>query len=237
MKPIGAILRKLRTDLKLDQTTVVNKLKALGIEATQQKVSRWENDRNHPTLYQFLGLCKIYGIKDPYRYFVLQDITMPNAELNREGQSKLEEYKKLLILSGMYDPSIPDKKVISFPVRTVPLYDISVSAGTGQLLDSPNYEMIEVPEDVPVSANFCVRVSGNSMEPTFYDGDMIWIRQQDYLENGEIGIFYLDGNAFVKEYCCNESGTFLVSHNEKYAPIEVTEYNESRIFGKVVFPI
>ena len=75
------------------------------------------------------------------------------------------------------------------------------------------------------------------MEPTLYDGDLLWVHQQPTLENGEIGIFYLDGNAYVKEYRYTDEGTFLISHNKKYPPIKVTEDNESKIYGKVVHPV
>jgi len=73
-------------------------------------------------------------------------------------------------------------------------------------------------------------------EPTLEDGQAVWVQMQPTLENGEVGIFYLDGNAYVKEYRQTEKGVFLVSHNEKYAPIAIKEYSETRIYGKVVYP-
>ena len=42
--------------------------------------------------------------------------------------------------------------------------------------------------------------------------------------------------AFVKEYNRTDKGVFLISHNEKYIPIPITDYDESRIYGKVVYP-
>ena len=63
---------------------------------------------------------------------------------------------------------------------------------------------------------------------------MIWIEQTEQLEDGEIGIFYLDGNAYVKKFQNNENGTYLVSLNKKYDPIPVTENNSFKIFGRVL---
>ena len=58
----------------------------------------------------------------------------------------------------------------------------------------------------------------------------------DRITDGDIGVFYLDGNAFVKEYNRTDKGVFLISHNEKYKPIPITDNDESRIYGKVVYP-
>ena len=127
-------------------------------------------------------------------------------------------------------------RVVPFRKRTAPMYDIGASAGTGQFLDSDSYEMVEVPDDVPDSATFGIHVCGDSMEPTLEDGQEIWVQMQPTLESGDIGVFYLDGNAFVKEYRRTDKGVFLVSHNEKYEPIPITDYVESRIYGKVVYP-
>lgn len=236
MPSIGHTLRKLRSSYNMQQTEVVEKLRSLGIEATQQKVSRWENDRNNPTIEQFIGLCKIYGVKNVYHVFVEQDFAELSYELNREGRQKLEEYKELLVSSGRYSPVYNGNKVLPFSERTLPLFSMGASAGTGQFLDSDDYEMVVVPDEVPVTATFGLRVVGNSMEPTLEDGQLIWVHQQPTLENGDIGIFYLDGNAYVKEYRSTENGVFLVSHNADYEPIQVTEFSDSKIYGKVVHP-
>jgi SOS-response transcriptional repressor LexA len=164
------------------------------------------------------------------------DLSDLEYAINRQGMEKLAEYKKLLIASGLYAPVKLEERVIPFRRRTAPMYDIGASAGTGQFLDSDSYEMVEVPENVPDSATFGLHICGDSMEPTLEDGQAVWVQMQPSLENGEVGIFYLDGNAYVKEYRQTEKGVFLVSHNEKYAPIAIKEYNETRIYGKVVYP-
>ena len=58
--------------------------------------------------------------------------------------------------------------------------------------------------------------------------------KQDIPENGEIGIFYLDGNAYIKKFQNNKKGTYLISLNKKYPPIPVNENDRFDILGKVV---
>ena len=79
-----------------------------------------------------------------------------------------------------------------------------------------------------------MRVSGDSMEPLYLNGQIIWVHQQETLEDGEIGIFFLDGEAYVKKYHQTPDGISLISMNKKYAPIKVSSGSVFRTFGKVV---
>ena len=111
---------------------------------------------------------------------------------------------------------------------------LPVSAGTGQFLDSDRFSEIEVGDEVAASADFGVRVAGDSMEPLYLDGQIIWIHKQDTLEEGEIGIFFLDGEAYVKKYHQTDSDIQLISLNSKYSPINVSSKSTLKTFDKVV---
>ena len=87
---------------------------------------------------------------------------------------------------------------------------------------------------LPEDTTFGVRISGDSMEPEFHDGQIAWILQQESVANGEIGIFALNGEAYIKKLQNDKDGIFLISLNEKYAPIKVSENDRLDIFGKVL---
>ena len=53
------------------------------------------------------------------------------------------------------------------------------------------------------------------MEPTFHDGDLVYVQKCQFVQIGEIGIFFLNGECLIKETGENE----LIFHNHKYAPI------------------
>lgn len=116
------------------------------------------------------------------------------------------------------------------PIRQLPLYDLPASAGTGVFLDSNNYEMIDAGPEVSSQANFAVTINGNSMEPKINDGDIVWVKQQPYLDEGRIGIFILNGEGYCKKYFKNK----LVSLNPVYEDILINEYDELRIVGEVL---
>lgn len=233
-KPFGEILRDLRDEHNCKQSDLVDLIGQMGIEVNNKQVSRWERGYNKPNIEQFLALCFIYSIHDAWKVFMNWE-DMP-AQLNEAGMEKLREYKKLLIASHLYDPAPVIDNVIEFPKRYLPLYDVAVSAGPGQFLDESGYNDIEVPAEVPACANYALTVSGDSMEPTLHDGDIIWVCTQPDLNNGEIGVFLHDGNSYVKEFRRTEEGELLISHNPDYAPIPLT-CPEDRIFGKVVWPL
>ena len=87
---------------------------------------------------------------------------------------------------------------------------------------------------LPEDTTFGVRISGDSMEPEFHDGQIAWVLQQESVANGEIGIFALNGEAYIKKLQNDKDGIFLISLNEKYAPIKVGENDRLDIFGKVL---
>ena len=110
------------------------------------------------------------------------------------------------------------------------LYDVPVSAGGGNYLDSNDYEMIEVESTVPGSTDYAVRISGDSMMPRFVDKQIIFVHEQPTLEEGEIGIFSLNHHAYVKKL----GKGCLLSLNPHYPPIPIQEQDEFKVFGRVV---
>lgn len=114
---------------------------------------------------------------------------------------------------------------------SMPVYDLGASAGTGVFLDNPCYEMVSVPEDrLSRKANFALWVSGNSMEPRFHNGDLVLVKIQPAVEIGEIGIFILNGEGYIKKW----GGDKLISLNNEYDPIEIGENDTLYCKGKVI---
>ena len=118
--------------------------------------------------------------------------------------------------------------------RVLPLYRLAVSAGTGEFLDGDDYDTVEVGEEVSPLADFGVRIAGNSMEPRFVNGQIVWVRRQETLRPGEIGVFLYNGAGYCKRLERAGGSVELVSLNSAYPPIRVSAGDELRVFGKVV---
>ena len=119
-------------------------------------------------------------------------------------------------------------------VRYLPLYQLAVSAGTGELLDGTDYDEVEVGDEVSADADFGVRIAGDSMEPRFVHGQIVWVHRQETLRSGEIGIFLYNGSGFCKRLERVGGRVSLVSLNPRYEPIRVTAADDLRVFGRVV---
>lgn len=107
-----------------------------------------------------------------------------------------------------------------------------VSAGTGfDLNDGDIWESIEV-VDTPEArkADFSVEIDGDSMEPKFHDGDTVYVKSINAVDVGDIGIFMLNGEGYIKKF----GGDRLISLNPNYDDILLHEYDEFRCCGRVI---
>ena len=229
MKKLGNIIATYRKQNNLSQMQLSEILMKNGFKASNKAVSSWEKDTTEPSASLLLFLCKLLGITDIYGENYGNNPSNPLSGLNEEGKEKALDYIQLLVDSGRFQ----NATIIPFR-RKIRLFDIPASAGTGNFLDGDNFTEVEVGEEVPATADFGIRISGDSMEPRFVNGQIVWVQKQDTLNNGEIGIFFLEGNAYCKKLQDDEQGLFLISLNSKYEPITVTENQTFKIFGKVV---
>ena len=72
------------------------------------------------------------------------------------------------------------------------------------------------------------------MEPEYFDQDIVFVRQQPVLTDGDIGIFVLNGEGYLKQFEIMDDGYSLISLNNKYPDMRITEGCDFRIVGKVL---
>ena len=139
--------------------------------------------------------------------------------------------KSAKILSSVLTPAASTKSSSDFARRPVLLYDLPVSAGPGVYLDDELAEEISIPDnEKTASTDFALRISGNSMEPKYRDGDILLVEDTDNVEVGELGVFILDGNGYFKKF----GGDRLISLNPEYGDILLRNYAEAVCCGRVV---
>ncbi|HEU6093764.1 S24 family peptidase [Streptococcus pneumoniae] len=111
-------------------------------------------------------------------------------------------------------------------------YDHPASAGTGQYLNDVRVERIELPVDV--DADFVIPIKGDSMEPDYHDGDLVFIQTSVDLNDGVIGVFNYNGDAYIKQLVIDEDQAYLHSLNPEYKDMPITPDTDFRIIGEVV---
>lgn len=87
------------------------------------------------------------------------------------------------------------------PVRTVDFFILPASAGTGEFLDNNDIQKIDIP-DTPENkkVDCAIRVSGDSMLPLIHDGDIALVSRRFDINDGDIGVFIVDGDGYIKKY-------------------------------------
>jgi len=113
-------------------------------------------------------------------------------------------------------------------------YELPAAAGTGEPLGDTYYtDTIQVEtQRLPRNAHMCIRVHGNSMEPAYRDGDIVFVQRLDgeSVRVGEIGIFALNGDGYIKRL----GQGALESLNPQYSPIPIHDYDDLRCQGRVL---
>ena len=158
-------------------------------------------------------LGKKYRRLDPLSQKIVLSII--EMELNRTPSSDTEETPRK-------DQAIPENCIF------LPLSEQPASAGTGVYLGPEAFHSIKVVKNSKtLRAAFCVRVSGDSMEPIYTDGDIVMVSKESVLQD-DIALVTLDGCGYVKRM----GDMYLVSENKKYKPIP---YDENVIVnGRVI---
>ncbi len=121
--------------------------------------------------------------------------------------------------------------------RVIPLYLTPAAAGYASPALGDDYEDYTV--DKNSAADFAVRIDGDSMEPYIHDGDVALCKRGAIIHDGDVGLFFVDGDMKCKQYCQDYSGNVhLFSANRDRSDADVTIMASSGItlmcFGKVL---
>lgn len=137
----------------------------------------------------------------------------------------------------LYEQKNEDKTKVNEVSEAIQLYsydyyDHPASAGTGQYLNDVRVERIELPVDI--DADFVIPIKGDSMEPDYHDGDLVFIQTSVDLNDGVIGVFNYNGDAYIKQLVIDEDQAYLHSLNSAYKDMPITPDTDFRIIGEVV---
>lgn len=236
-KDFAKTLKELRLQAGYTQKQVYEML-----NIPQSTFSSWEIGKAEPSASMTLKLCELYHVDDILSAFGYDGYNEDGSiQLNIKEQDLIEKYRSLdpygqetinYILNREVErvQQLRDARkespaaVIGFQKKTgVQMYIYTymhkiASAGNGFYFEDIPTDTIEAP--YMNEADFIIGVSGDSMEPTYSDGDLVYVQKKQIIETGEIGIFIVNGECYIKEV--GEDG--LISHNHKYNTIPGTEH-------------
>lgn len=205
----------------------------------QSTFSSWEVGKSEPSGEMLIRLCEFYKcdiMKEfsdtAHDVMTLRDIELIQKyhELDSHGKDMVDtvlekEHARSVAIAEAEETE--ESNLIQFSVSPY-----KASAGTGYILfdDEQNKLWKVVNNEWTRKADIGIIASGDSMEPLYYDGDVLMVRKQPDIEIGEIGIFIKDGKGYVKK----KGADRLISVNKAYDDIFPSEYDEILCFGKVI---
>ena len=183
-------------------------------------------DRGYPPSVREIG--DAVGLRSP------SSVHSQLATLERGGFLRRDPSRPRAI-EVRFDPDT-ELSMPVMPTKAVPLVG-EIAAGAPILAEERVDDVYPLPRDlVGEGTLFMLRVRGESMlQAGVFPGDLIVIRQQPDVEQGEMCAAMIDGEATVKFFRRTKAGeVFLDPANEGYEPIPVPPDADGVILGKVV---
>ena len=215
---------------------------------TRSAIGNYETGVSFPKEDVLLRLPHALRVDPNYLY---QDDFQGEAfRCSAEEQSLVEQYRQLTLTGrqavravlGALQAYQSDLERAAAPeaVREIPLYRYPAAAGFPAPVPGEDYDLIPVTGEVPRGAEFAVGIQGDSMEPYISDGGVVYVNR-DPLENGDVGIFCVDGEMLCKQYYRDALGmVYLFSLNRARSSADVVLPRDSGrslvCFGRVMLP-
>ena len=139
-------------------------------------------------------------------------------------------------LMGLDDPPLPDNIIPMPNVRKIPLLG-TIACGEPILAAENVDEEIDIPEHI--KADFALRCKGDSMiGADIRDGDIVYIRQQDEVQDGQIAAVLIEDEATLKRFYYNRQAgvVSLLAENPSIAPMvyQGESLNHIKVLGLAV---
>ena len=211
-------LKQKREELGLEQQELAE---LIGV--SKQAYFKWEKGFSKPTKANIAKLEKI--LKVPTGYLSEDEISFLYKQLTEPNQEKAITYVRDLVSS---------QKVISIAEKRSEyrVYE-KLSAGVGaSVYGDLDYDVVYYNEELP--HDFASWVDGNSMEPTYQNGEVALIRETGFDYDGAVYAVVWDSQTYIKKVYREEEGLRLVSINKDY-PDKFAPFDENpRVIGKIV---
>ncbi len=232
----GELIRRQRKEKKMNQ----EELGAL-VKVGKNAVGAWEAGRSRPDVGSVPVICEALGLSLE-EFFGFPDKSGESGEYSGiSGEERadllrrygvLNPYNRQVIMRQM-DMLHQMQEDTRKPRKIIRLFrnELAASAGPGETLEATRGEEVFLFADQATeTADEIIRVNGNSMEPTFMDGDLVLVKHTSRVRPGEIGVFICGDTGYIKEY--REDG--LHSHNPAYAPLVFSENEPVHCVGRVL---
>lgn len=200
-------LKYLMDAKNLKQSDIIERVNAMGEYISKSALSQYVNGQSTPDQRKLTILSKALDVSEVW--------------LMGYGDTELRNIKNIVF----FKPSTKKIPVIG-----------TIAAGEPILAVENIEEYIDL--DKKISADFALRVKGDSMVgANIFDGDIVFIRKQSDVDDGEIAAVIIDDSATLKRVFKFENQVILRAENPKYKPILLNGDKSVYIVGKAVYKL
>lgn len=184
-------------------------------KTTKQTVYKYENSivSNIPLdrlalIAQALDVSQAYLMgwnDDPTATICITNSSPADAIYNALNELGKEEYIRYgRYLTGQDEYRAKDAEP---QVEYIRHYFTSAAAGYAAPIEGEDYELVVRGADVPAKADFSIDISGDSMLPYIKDGQTVFVQRGADLAEFDVGIFFVDGDVYCKQWCPSYDGS------------------------------
>lgn len=224
---IGSRIKEARININLTQEELAYK-----IGVTKGAIANYENEVSVPKTDLLFKLFDALQCDANYLYQDEMKALKNEFVVTLSEQKLIKKYRVLDSYGADLINTIVDKEYSRVMEQSLQLDEVpapylytkteyltGLSAGTGLFVfDDIPTQVINVPEEYK-DADFVIGVSGDSMQPTYFNGDKVAVKKCPCIDKGEIGVFMIDGSGYIKELGDGK----LISHNKSFDDIELNE--------------
>jgi len=214
--------------------------KSTGIPYTTI-VGFYEKGSENIKLSNLQKLAAFFGVS--LEYLVNDDLSADSLSAERFLKKYISlSQKGRSIVDGVMDGLLEMEKPEPQPggeIIYIREYITPAAAGYASPAEGEDYILVPVTDKVPQGTDYAVRIDGDSMEPYIKDGSRVFVKRTNELSDGDIGIFFVDGDMKCKQFCEDSMGNiYLFSLNRNRADADSYIPADSGIcvycFGKVL---
>lgn len=210
------------------------------VDVNRTTVTRWRKGIRSPKLDKLPEIANVFGVEtldlinDSTINDTLSEIDKISSQLTLSRQNNVLEFaNNQLDIQNNSKDTVIDLDTYRNDNTSETAVNGYVSAGTGeQIFDEPIFT-VNVKGYIPPH-DIALQVNGNSMEPMFNDKEIIFVDKSNNIKNGQIGVFIINGEAYVKKVHVGEDRLTLVSLNKDYPDLHFYENEGVELVGKVI---
>ena len=219
MGAIAQRIKQLRTEHGLTQEELARVLKS-SVKISKRAIGMYETGRREPDIETMEAIADYFNVDMDY---------LVGKSEHKNRHAWLMDKKRTLPEFGHIANILPLPKA-----KKVPLIG-TIACGEPIYADENIEEYLPVPEDI--DADFCLHCKGDSMiGARIHDGDIVYIRAQEVVDNGQIAAVLIEDEATLKRVYISPGKITLAAANDAFEPLVYVgpETEQVRILGRAV---